>query len=120
MISARTARMLGGASVRRAAMTLLLAVLTTATAWAQSLEVHSQDGWRYTYAGGVAKLEHYKGSDAVVTTPTTLDGYPVRTIGYQCFPGITALTSVTVSEGVGTNKPDSPSILRSESSPRRV
>ena len=38
-IAARTARMLGGASVRRAAMALLLAVLTTATAWAQSLEL---------------------------------------------------------------------------------
>ena len=100
-IAARTARMLGGASVRRAAMALLLAVLTTATAWAQSLELKWLDDiWGYTYAGGVAKIEQYKGSDAVVTTPTTLSGNPVKTIGYSCFILNQTMTSAIVSEGV--------------------
>lgn len=101
-IDAPTATGMTGA-VRRAAMTLALMMLTTATAWADERE----GDWWYSYDSGsnTLTITSYTGSDASVTTPTILGGHAVTAIGHDCFRTTSAqtyLTSVTVSEGVMT------------------
>ena len=72
MISARA--MAVAATTKRVAMTLLLAVLTTATAWA------NQSGyWTYSLTTGGCNITGYTGSRSVtnLTIPKTLDGLDV-------------------------------------------
>lgn len=54
----------------------------------------------YTVANGKATLTSYLGSDAVLTLPATLGGYPLVAIGEGAFRGNTKLTSITVPSGV--------------------
>ena len=92
-------------AVTRAAVTLALVMLTTATAWAQA--VKQEGDWYYTYDSGtnVLTITHYNGTDASVTTPTMLGGHAVTAIGAVCFNtnnSHTYMTSVTISEGITT------------------
>ena len=91
----------------RAAMMLLVMMLTATTAWAQA--VVQEGDWRYTYDSGtnILTITSYVGTDANVTTPTTLGGHAVTAIGKSCFLNNSQgshenLTSVTISEGVTT------------------
>ena len=54
----------------------------------------------YTVSNGKATLTSYLGTDAVLTLPSTLGGYPLVAIGEGAFRGNTKLTSVTVPSGV--------------------
>ena len=90
----------------RAALLLLTMMLTSATAWAQTIE---QEGdWQYTYDSGtnILTITSYVGTDANVTTPTMLGGHAVTAIGDFCFTNREGahenLTSVTISEGITT------------------
>ena len=89
----------------RAAMMLLVMMLTSATAGAQATE---QEGdWQYTYDSGtnILTITSYEGTDASVTTPTMLGGHAVTAIGHACFRvnnPHTYMTSVTISEGITT------------------
>ncbi|MBP3849900.1 MAG: leucine-rich repeat protein [Prevotella sp.] len=89
----------------RAAMMLLVMLLTSATAGAQATE---QEGdWQYTYDSGtnILTITSYEGTDASVTTPTMLGGHAVTAIGHACFRvnnPHTYMTSVTISEGITT------------------
>ena len=72
MISARA--MAVAATAKRVAMTLLLAVLTTATAWS------NQSGyWTYSLTTGGCNITGYTGNTSVttLTIPKTLDGHDV-------------------------------------------
>ncbi len=91
----------------RAAMMLLVMMLTATTAWAQA--VVQEGDWRYTYDSGtnILTITSYEGTDANVTTPTMLGGHAVTAIGNNCFKNNSQgshenLTSVTISEGVTT------------------
>lgn len=90
----------------RAAMMLLVMMLTATTAWAQTTE---QEGdWQYSYDSGtnILTITSYEGTDANVTTPTMLGGHAVTAIGNQCFRNFQGsqvnLKSVTISEGITT------------------
>jgi len=56
----------------------------------------------YTESGGYVTLTNFIGTGTSTTTPTTIGGNPVTTIGTQCFRYNTVLTSVTVSSGITT------------------
>lgn len=90
---------------RRAAALLLAVMMTATTAWAQA--VGQEGDWRYSYDSGtnILTITSYEGTDANVTTPTTLGGHVPTAIGEECFRlnnPKTYMTSVTVSEGVTT------------------
>ncbi len=62
----------------------------------------TSSGYTYTLSGGAATIIKYEGSGGAVTVPASLDGYPVVAIGDSAFEGNTALTSITLSEGITT------------------
>ncbi|MDR3602818.1 MAG: leucine-rich repeat protein [Desulfosporosinus sp.] len=60
-----------------------------------------QDGdFTYTVTNNQAQITSYTGAGGVVTTPNTLGGYPVTSIGATAFRGCTGLTSISISQGV--------------------
>ncbi len=88
MILARA--MAVAATTKRVAMTLLLAVLTTATAWADEY-----DGWTYSPTTGGCVITAC--SDNTVTSiniPKTLGGYTVVAISRDVFSGFNDLKTI--------------------------
>ncbi len=55
--------------------------------------------WR-ELAGSRVEVAGYLGSDTVITVPGTLNGMPVVGIGNSAFSGKTAITSVTLPDGI--------------------
>lgn len=112
MIAARTARMLGGASVRRAAMTLLLVVFTTAT-WAD------EDGvWKYlpnstNSACIITEYNRPSGDDiTTITIPKALGGMPVVSINPDVFSALEFLTTFVFYEDAQIQyMPDIPNLM---------
>ena len=86
----------------RAAATLVLMLLTTATAWAQVNTELTEGDWKYMYDNtNAATLTEYIGTATSVTTPTTIAGHTVVSIGYRCFfSAKNTLESVVISSGV--------------------
>ena len=74
-------------------MTILLCCSSQAQA-AQSGD------YTYSVTDGNAQITRYTGVGGVVTTPSTLGGYPVTSIGATAFRGCTDLTSISISQGV--------------------
>ena len=57
--------------------------------------------WQYIFlSDGTVTVTGYTGPDTVLEVPAELDGRPVTAIGNNAFQGNTAITSVTVPEGV--------------------
>ena len=56
--------------------------------------------YSYTVSDGTATVTDYTGSDAVVSVPSTLDGYPVSAIGTDAFRNNDTIVSVTLPEGI--------------------
>ena len=54
----------------------------------------------FTVSQGKATITKYNGSDAEVTLPTELGGYPVTAVGQEAFAYNTALETLVVPEGV--------------------
>ena len=96
MISARA--MAVAVTARRVAMTLLLAVLTTATAWGDIL---SSDGqWYYNEVAGGCNITGKKTEDGdptgitSLTIPKTIDGKTVLGFSPNAFSGFTNLQTI--------------------------
>lgn len=95
MISARA--MAVAATAKRVAMTLLLAVLTTATVWADIL---SSNGWYYNEVAGGCNITGKKTEDGdptgitSLTIPKTIDGKTVLGFSPNAFSGFTDLQTI--------------------------
>ena len=111
-IAARTARMLGGASVRRAAMTLLLVVFTTAT-WAD------EDGvWKYlpNSTNSACIITGYNGPSGdditTITIPKALADMPVVSINAGVFSACDFLRTFVFYEDAQIQyMPDIPNLM---------
>ncbi len=62
----------------------------------------NSDNWQYEVNGGAVTLTKYLGSETQALIPDTLGGYPVTTIGEDCFSGNKTLKSVRMTERVTT------------------
>lgn len=62
----------------------------------------TEDGlWEYSISMyGFIIVEGYNGSDANVTVPSEIDGYPVRTIGNDAFMNNINIRTVTLPDGI--------------------
>lgn len=85
------------ATTKRVAMTLLLAVLTTATVWADIL---SSNGWYYNEVAGGCNITGKKTEDGdptgitILTIPKTIDGKTVLGFSPNAFSGFTDLQTI--------------------------
>lgn len=61
-----------------------------------------QAQWNYSTTSGKVTIDKYVGSDSAVTIPSTLDGYPVISIGHDAFYANYGVTNVTIPTGVTT------------------
>ena len=111
-MAARTARLLGGAMLRRTAMTLLLAVFTTAT-WAD------EDGvWKYlpNSTNSACIITGYNGPSGdditTITIPKALGGMPVVSINPGVFSALKFLrTFVFYKDAQIQYMPDIPNLM---------
>ncbi len=76
---------------------ILLSLVVPFTAFAET-----SGDFDYEISNGEATITEYIGSDAEVTIPNTLGGYPVTSIGYEAFSYRDSLTSVTIPDSVTT------------------
>ena len=54
--------------------------------------------YTYTVTAGVAQITKYTGAGGAVTIPSTLDVFPVTSIGDSAFDGCTGITSVSIPQ----------------------
>jgi hypothetical protein len=73
-----------------AALAALLVLALPLSGWAQ---------FTYTNINGAIEITRYTGSGGDVTIPSTIDGYPVTTIGQNAF-GSTAIMNVIIPDSV--------------------
>ena len=83
---------------------LLLCVFTATTAMAQVNTELTEGDWKYMYDNtNAATLTEYIGTATSVTTPATIAGHTVVSIGERCFYHVrNTLESVVISSGVST------------------
>ncbi len=62
--------------------------------------LQSGDYYYYLLEDGTASISHYRGTDAAVTVPHTLDGYAVTAVGANAFSSSRSLTAVTLPDGL--------------------
>ena len=81
-------------------LALLLGVLCVGGWAAVSAETEGDFEYRVYTDSNSAYISDYLGSDAYVTIPSELGGYPVTSIGQFAFQNCTSLQSVTISQGI--------------------
>src|SRR5665213_202673 len=85
---------------------LLLLLVLPAVAQAQYYYYTNSYGvWEYTPATGPITIKEYTGPGGAVVVPSTINGYPVTSLGCDCFTGgpftgSTSLTSVIIPNSV--------------------
>jgi hypothetical protein len=81
---------------------LLVGIMMTTILLCCSSQVQATQSGDYIYSvtDGNAQITEYTGAGGVVSTPSTLGGYPVTSIGAMAFRGCTGLTSISISQGV--------------------
>ncbi len=60
----------------------------------------TSDGFEYEIVNGEATITGYTGSQSVIETPLSIDGYPVVSIGERAFYYNDLITIINISEGV--------------------
>ena len=82
---------------------LFIAVLALLLLLTPKADAATSGNYTYTVSGGEATITGCTTSvSGAITIPSTLDGYPVTTIGEQAFYDCTGLTSVTIPDSVTT------------------
>lgn len=79
-----------------------LCVFATSYSHSPKVSTLEEGHWKYTISGSNATIIGYTGTDTLVTTPTTIDGYTVIAIGTKAFAGINTVETLIISEGVVT------------------
>jgi hypothetical protein len=59
-----------------------------------------QAQFNFTTNNGAITITGYTGPGGAVTIPSTTNGLPVTTIGYEAFYSCTSLTNITIGNGV--------------------
>ena len=80
---------------------MLLFLFTLPAALVAQTYTNNYGIWSYTTDGnGTCTLTGYTGSGGAVTTPSTINGYPVTSIGNFAFNSLSSLTIVTIPDSV--------------------
>ncbi len=88
-------------SLTRRVLIITLALVLSASLFAvPALADQSSGDWTYTVTEGEATVTGYTGNAAMLTIPSTLDGYPVTGIAKIAFENLSSLTSVTIPSSV--------------------
>ena len=78
---------------------LVFATLLGLLVFSPAVSAGTSGDWEYSVSDGKALITYYKGSDADVTIPSELDGYPVMGTGGSALANKSSLTSVTFPDG---------------------